>query len=456
MNAVISKQPGKSLKDVDRMLDYIPILSTATNLVFLFQKCVVIPLMTENAILKSRYYSHINQKSFVRCIVLLIPVLGNIVVGIIDVMQHKKSVVKNGPESKIGRADPFIGSQLIIDPFTLIEQPEDVLNRLVKDLDTFDTYFIDNISKDTDCNSRLSLPDVFRYLFDGERKRVIHLHDEMPVYSANEVSEKEKQTLYNLGVMFGRCFFGRCFQKATWFTGRILPDRYFELLLNSSLFDDTLSIRQKIRMCSLLAVTHKDLFALYLRLGPVGSNGRYQDLSNEDRFAVNKALNPKNRKVMSDQDLNELFEGRLGDICHRMILAAREIARGMRDVLKKNPQPAEYLQCSEKIQGPVYSGNEVARRIAYSGCFDVGETKTKWIKEHIVKPTTTKKWVESFLLAVTGHTRVTPRTNITIVDTEKNEIRADPSKMELFVNCKRPITEDRQLMTFMRSHQMNS
>ncbi|KIC75891.1 hypothetical protein DB41_GZ00550 [Neochlamydia sp. TUME1] len=74
--------------------DYLPFVSTLTNLAYIFQKAVVLPIKQKESMPKSSYYSHLSQKSFGRCIILLLPVLGNIIVGIYD-FAHRKSYNKN-------------------------------------------------------------------------------------------------------------------------------------------------------------------------------------------------------------------------------------------------------------------------------------------------------------------------------------------------------------------------
>jgi hypothetical protein len=83
--------PKSSYEKVDEICDYIPFVSTATNLMDLFQKCVLeIRGSNESGFVTEFYQSHQNlvmhltQKSFTRCIILLIPILGNIVIGIYD------------------------------------------------------------------------------------------------------------------------------------------------------------------------------------------------------------------------------------------------------------------------------------------------------------------------------------------------------------------------------------
>jgi len=74
------------LVKADRLCDYIPLVSTVSNLIDLFQKYVVLPLLAKGTL--NQYYQHLQQKSFLRCIALLIPILGNIVVGIYD-LSHR-------------------------------------------------------------------------------------------------------------------------------------------------------------------------------------------------------------------------------------------------------------------------------------------------------------------------------------------------------------------------------
>lgn len=64
----------------DRIINYIPIASTFVNLINIFQKCVINlnPKIAENNL----YYRYLSRKSFSHCFVLLIPILGNIYVGI--------------------------------------------------------------------------------------------------------------------------------------------------------------------------------------------------------------------------------------------------------------------------------------------------------------------------------------------------------------------------------------
>ena len=68
--------PARLIK-IDQYADYVPFVSTATNLVDLFQKCVLIPRMKPEEIEQSRYYTYLQDKSVMRCITLLVPLFGN-------------------------------------------------------------------------------------------------------------------------------------------------------------------------------------------------------------------------------------------------------------------------------------------------------------------------------------------------------------------------------------------
>lgn len=69
----------KILVTADRVCDYIPFVSTVTNLVDLFQKYVTIPIACRTVTVQNRYFTHLNKKSFSQCIMLLIPGLNVLV-----------------------------------------------------------------------------------------------------------------------------------------------------------------------------------------------------------------------------------------------------------------------------------------------------------------------------------------------------------------------------------------
>lgn len=96
MYAKLKLSKGKMTSNVndffvkaDNACDYIPFVSTLSNLIDLFQKCVVLPLVSNQSIVNSHYYTHLKNKSILRCTFLLIPVIGNIIVGIYDFTNRK-------------------------------------------------------------------------------------------------------------------------------------------------------------------------------------------------------------------------------------------------------------------------------------------------------------------------------------------------------------------------------
>lgn len=85
------------LVKIDHFCDYFPFVSSITNVVNLFQKCVILPFIDEATILSNHYYKHIDEKSFVRCFLLIIPIVGNILVGIYDLSKKKDDDINKKP-----------------------------------------------------------------------------------------------------------------------------------------------------------------------------------------------------------------------------------------------------------------------------------------------------------------------------------------------------------------------
>ncbi|MCH9633564.1 MAG: hypothetical protein S4CHLAM7_02920 [Chlamydiae bacterium] len=69
---------------IDRYLDYVPAVSTLTNLVDIFLKCVYKPSVGESKIQSNHYFAYLNTKSISRSIILTIPILGNILIAAMD------------------------------------------------------------------------------------------------------------------------------------------------------------------------------------------------------------------------------------------------------------------------------------------------------------------------------------------------------------------------------------
>lgn len=82
---------NNALVRIDQICDYVPIASTITNLVDIFEKCAFSGCCSSESINSNRYFSHINDKSILRCVILLVPILGNIIVGIYDLIQSHQA-----------------------------------------------------------------------------------------------------------------------------------------------------------------------------------------------------------------------------------------------------------------------------------------------------------------------------------------------------------------------------
>ncbi len=59
------------LVKIDNFCNYVPFVSSVINMVDLFQKCVILPLMQKSTVQASHYYKHLDQKSFARCALLV-------------------------------------------------------------------------------------------------------------------------------------------------------------------------------------------------------------------------------------------------------------------------------------------------------------------------------------------------------------------------------------------------
>lgn len=76
------------MSEVDNICDYIPVISTVSNLVNLFEKCAVVPCISKES--RTHYWSHIKFKEIARCLFLLIPVISNIYYFVTDYLDYEK------------------------------------------------------------------------------------------------------------------------------------------------------------------------------------------------------------------------------------------------------------------------------------------------------------------------------------------------------------------------------
>lgn len=80
--------------------DSIPVISSFTNLYIIFQKFVVLPFKDKEEIQQVHIYQYMKQKTYSRCIILLFPIIGNIVIGIYDFYEKKKNKIDVGGPQK--------------------------------------------------------------------------------------------------------------------------------------------------------------------------------------------------------------------------------------------------------------------------------------------------------------------------------------------------------------------
>lgn len=81
----------KTRVQTDRLASHVPILATAVNLIDIFQK-IHLRKMSVERIRQNHYYSYLDQKSYKRCFVLMIPVIGQIAIYLYDRLKSQKVV----------------------------------------------------------------------------------------------------------------------------------------------------------------------------------------------------------------------------------------------------------------------------------------------------------------------------------------------------------------------------
>jgi hypothetical protein len=92
-----------NLISADRFCDKIPVISSINNLVDLAQKALRLSFKTRNSVEPSHYFFYLAQKSAARCIILLIPFIGNIAVAMFDFAKAQMNEAKN----KVANPSPF-------------------------------------------------------------------------------------------------------------------------------------------------------------------------------------------------------------------------------------------------------------------------------------------------------------------------------------------------------------
>ncbi|MBF8263253.1 MAG: Uncharacterized protein HW387_918 [Parachlamydiales bacterium] len=318
-------------------------------------------------------------------------------------------------------------NRLEIHPLVLKKKPEEVLSRLARRSNDESiipqvVFLQNNLTPargvDAGGLSAQLITELFEHLFDCSENRKIRLYNNIPSL-AEPIQENEKQLLRNLGIVLGRLS-----NENRLITGRILPDRYYELIQSPLIFTDRLNYIQMFTLCQhLVPLEMKHL---------------------HDILQTRTAISPTDRSLLidqlafenqSDKQLKTAIEQYLVDIYRSMIFAAREIAQGMTRAIGdlKPLRRLNYTKLSEKIQGQAFSREAIAQRIAYNGHSEVVRQKVTWLKAHITSPDTPQEWVERFLFAITSQHSLTPETQIKILDSSDNACKAHTCFQQLEV-----------------------
>lgn len=105
---------SKYFVDADKIADAIPFVSTPINLINIFLKFVVMPMLDAKTIQNSHYFKHLQNKSYEKCFLLLFPVIGNILVlcltnefddfkDKLDVVERRAVVLQTKLEASLDR-----------------------------------------------------------------------------------------------------------------------------------------------------------------------------------------------------------------------------------------------------------------------------------------------------------------------------------------------------------------
>lgn len=90
---------------LDTYADYIPVVSSITNLVDLFLKYVFRPCVGEAQLQNNHYFAYLDTKTWLRSITLLVPVIGNILIAIIDIYSAIRAEELQGLAAHLNRPE---------------------------------------------------------------------------------------------------------------------------------------------------------------------------------------------------------------------------------------------------------------------------------------------------------------------------------------------------------------
>ncbi len=114
------------LANADRICDYIPGVSTVTNIVNLVQKIFLETFVPDSMLWKSHYYTNLDEKSYTRCLVALLPLIGNLLIASGD---NSLEVLKKNYGEDLGR---IVAAKQNTDLTALSVHVENDKNRMMK------------------------------------------------------------------------------------------------------------------------------------------------------------------------------------------------------------------------------------------------------------------------------------------------------------------------------------
>jgi hypothetical protein len=99
---------GIELTGIDRLrrsqcFDLIPVVSSFSNLIELFIRYVILPFKGAEAVKGSRYFTHLKEKPLAHFLLLLVPVLGNIIVWMLNRSEKQKLMAEIGKDYNSAR-----------------------------------------------------------------------------------------------------------------------------------------------------------------------------------------------------------------------------------------------------------------------------------------------------------------------------------------------------------------
>lgn len=108
---------------IDQYSDYVPVWSTVTNLIAIFEKYVGNWICCQTSSEDHEYCKYIQDKSYRRCALLLLPIIGNVVIAIYDFFMMYNS----GATQELDEEAREYDIENVDDPFEIYQKTERAL-----------------------------------------------------------------------------------------------------------------------------------------------------------------------------------------------------------------------------------------------------------------------------------------------------------------------------------------